>query len=246
MIEEPINSQDEHESLHPHMMLSNSAPGSPIAALLSLDPKIHEILNGLSYWWCSEGARSWEYSSGGIQLIDTCFLHSHRISGDKIRTGQYFYEAARTLIQSRHLWSLLETIRHISEYRCLDWLDWLEGLPFDQCRIPWLFCEYAAQVLGQQHPITLVCSWAARGLPFEDLTSLSGSIFRIIMSSPSWFHWEKCFYVKGYEETIRRYLRRAVVTQEQMLNAVAVMQGLQQTESDRYANFDELCAKIVI
>jgi len=154
-----------------------------------------------------------------------------------------------TLIQSRNLWSLLETIRHISEYRCLDWLDWLEGLPFDQCRIPWLLCEHAAQVLGQQHPITLVCSWAARGLPFEDLTSLSRSIFRIHisrLSSPSWPHRGNRFEYKQNEVMIRRYLGRAIVTQEQMLNAISAKQGLQQTEFDRYANFTELCANVVV
>jgi len=247
MTEEPINPQDEHESLDPHMMLSNSAPGSPIAALLSLDPKIHEILNGLSYW-CSAGARSWNTKDvyGGIHLGSTPVVHLRRGPIDKIKTGRDCYAAAMTLIQSRNLWSLLETIRHISEYRCLDWLDWLEGLPFDQCRIPWLLCEHAAQVLGQQHPITLVCSWAARGLPLEDLVSLSRSIFRILISSPSWPHWGNRFVYKQNEVMIRRYLGRAIVTQEQMLNAISAKQGLQQTEFDRYANFTELCANVVV
>jgi len=45
---------------------------------------------------------------------------------------------------------------------------------------------------------------------------------------------------------IRRYLGRAIVTQEQMLNAISAKQGLQQTEFDRYANFTELCANVVV
>jgi hypothetical protein len=116
------------------------------------------------------------------------------------------------------------TIDLFSEYQYRDWIDWLEGRPFEQCRMLWLCCEHVAQKLGPQHPVTLICSWAARGLPSEDLTSISKGLFRLHVSQLSRLRHPRLLYLLSCRELmLEEYLRVALHRQESRLQAVAAM-----------------------
>jgi hypothetical protein len=223
--QEPVSTQDEHELLGLRMVLSGLRPGSPRAALSTLDSRIHEILNGLSYWDTEVVIQPHTY-------LDPDFDISRPRSSNKSALGRQCFGAAIALIQSSDLWGVLEIIQIFSEYHALDWVDWLQGRPFEQCRILWLCCEYAAQKLGPQHPVTLICNWAARGLLFEDLTSISKGIYRLFKSQwPIDYSlsqrdiWIKSrvneFNHEYYEWSFNRFLRRALDAQELRLQAVA-------------------------
>jgi hypothetical protein len=216
--QEHVSTQDEHGLLFPRMVLSGLLPGSPRAALLTLDSRIHDISNGLSYWG-NEVLIGPQFSK-----IDPDSNLSRKSPGTKRALGRRCLDSAIGLIRSKNLWRVLETILVFSQYQFLDWVDWLEGRPFEQCRILWLCCEYAAQELGPQHPVTLICSWAARGLPFEDLTSISAGIFRIHISQlplvkRDLAHEHLCS--SDLEEWFELFLRFALDTQQVRLHAVA-------------------------
>jgi hypothetical protein len=222
--QEPASTRTEHDLFNLRMVASELRPGSPRAALLSLDPKLHEILNGLSYW-CN-GAPSFD----PVILLPT-FLSRRRLETSRTRSsrksalGQDCYEATSSMTRSRSrdLWSVFGMIELFSEYQYRDWIDWLEGRPFEQCRMLWLCCELVVQKLGPQHPVTLICSWAARGLPFEDLTSISEGLFRLhvsrlsLLRPPHWLYLLNC-----RELLLEDYIRVAMHNQESRLQAVAV------------------------
>jgi hypothetical protein len=223
--QEPVSTQDEYDLLDLRMVLAGLRPGSPHAALLSLDSRIHEILNGLSYW-CN-GASSFESVIFLPTFSSRMRLETSRTrSSRKSALGQDCYGATSSMTRSRSrdLWSVMGMIGLFSEYQSRDWIDWLEGRPFEQCRMLWLCCEHVAQKLGPQHPVTLICSWAARGLSFEDLTSILNGIFRLLTiqllltqasAVRGWFHF-------GYlEGRFREFLRIALDMQQSRLHAVA-------------------------
>jgi len=218
--EEPVSTQDEHGLLLPRMVLSGLLPGSPRAALLTLDSRIHEILNGLSYW-CNSTLPSF---ADRDPILTHSILRNATLKLLYLKNalGHHCHRAAMIRLRSRNLWGVLETILLFSEYQSRDWIDWLEGRPFEQCRILWSCCEFAAQELGPQHPVTLIWIWTARGLPFEDLASISKGIFRIHAGQPrplpgrgnKWPNVEP-------ELRFNTYLRWAIDTQELRLRAVA-------------------------
>jgi hypothetical protein len=211
--QEHVSTQDEHGLLFPRMVLSGLLPGSPRAALLTLDSRVHEILNGLSYW-------SELNSASLVRHLEPARTRSSR----KIALGHRCYRAATGLAQSRDLWSALDTIQLFFEYQSRDWIDWLEGRPFEQCRILWSCCERVAQALGPQHPVTLVCRWAARGLPFEDLTSILKGIFRIYISQFSLIEWtvmRELIRSSDLEKKFQISLWVALDTQQLRLHAAA-------------------------
>jgi hypothetical protein len=198
------------------MVLAGLRPGSPHAALLSLDSRIHEILNGFSYW-CQTTAPDCAFALTPESLDPDCLRSSREIA-----LGRRCYAAILRLLRSRDLWDALDTILLFSEFQSRDWIKWLEGRPFEQCRILWYLCERAAQDLGPQHPVTLICIWAARGLPFEDLTSISKGLFRLYVSRLSLLrppHW--LYLLNCREVTLENYLRVALHKQESRLQAVA-------------------------
>jgi hypothetical protein len=216
--QEPVSTQDEHELLGLRMVLSGLRPGSPRAALLTLDSRIHEILNGLSYW-CNSTLPSFRDPILTPSSIRSADLKKSFL---KNSLGHHCHMAAMIRLRSRNLWGVLETILLFSEYQSRDWIDWLEGRPFEQCRILWSCCEFAAQGLGPQHPVTLIWIWTARGLPFEDLASISKGIFRIHAGQP------RPLPGRGYkwpsvepELRFNTYLQWAIDTQELRLRAVA-------------------------
>jgi hypothetical protein len=217
--QEPISTQDEHELLVPRMVHSGLLPGSPRAALSTLDSKIHEILNGLSYWTRSK-------CNSLVPTFTPDFDLARTRSSRKTSLGYRCYIAAVGLIRSRKVWSALEMILLFSEYQSRDWIDWLEGRPFDQCRILWSCCKRAAQELGPQHPVTLICIWAARCSPFEDLTSILIGVFRTYKSMlplyPSYSSSEFEFRVEGRHFRLDQILRDVLFIEESRLQAVVV------------------------
>jgi hypothetical protein len=107
--QEHVSTQDEHGLLFPRMVLSGLLPGSPRAALLTLDSRVHEILNGLSYW-------SELNSASLVRHLEPARTRSSR----KIALGHRCYRAATGLAQSRDLWSALDTIQLFFEYQSRD------------------------------------------------------------------------------------------------------------------------------
>jgi len=226
--QEPLSTQDEHELLVLRMVHSGLLTGSPRAALSTLDSKIHEILNGLSHWTRSNNqvpASVWTRSNSEMPTFEQDLNLATTRSSGKIALGYRCYVVATGLIRSKYVWSALETILLFSEYQSRDWIDWLEGRPFDQCRILWSCCKRAAQKLGPQHPVTLICIWAARGLPFEDLKSILIGVFRMYRSLMQLF--KRCsisefeLRVEGRHLRLDQILRDALFIHESRLQAVA-------------------------
>lgn len=215
--QEPFSTQDEYDLLDLRMVLAGIRPGSPRAALLSLDSRIHEILHGLSYW-CQPTAPDSAFALTPERLDPNC-LRSNR----KIPLGLRCYAATLGLLR-RDLWSAMETIQLFSEFQSRDWINWLEGRPFEQCRILWFLCERVTQELGPQHPVTLICIWAARGLPFEDLTSILKGLFRLYVSQVPLINASSVtvyFDTGHFEDRFRKLLRIALDMQQSRLHAVA-------------------------
>jgi hypothetical protein len=160
---------------------ANIRTGPPHAAFSSLDPRSHEILNGL-LTWCAVRV---EYPYVLNEMSWFCEFALEISYTESKQNLKRFLDASpfeTKLSKLRDPWNLLWLVTHISNIgsisRSFSWF-WQEKSAGTISRILLFFCQHSVQMLGPRHPVTLLSVWSARGLPGTALLDTLEGIFQI-------------------------------------------------------------------
>jgi hypothetical protein len=181
--------QNGPELLDRQILLADLRTGSPHAALVSLDPRVHEIMNGLADW-CDAlvnfpfGREEETSSDEALESIRTSMRELQKTESEQAwRRLADVCSVDMVLLTLRRTCNLLRLLGHLIA----------EGRPFDEhfdgerqngnawrrSRTLQFFCQHIGQILGPQHPVTLLCFHLAHGLPFAPLLDIMEGIVQI-------------------------------------------------------------------
>jgi hypothetical protein len=164
--------QNEPELLDRQITLAELRTGSPHAALVSLDPWTHHILDRLSHWCDAHVnfpfSREDETGSDCVELI-------HASMGE-LRDAEPEL-AWRRLADVCSVEMMLLTLRRTGHL-----LHLLANFMFGgymSSRVFRFFSQYAAKILGLRHPVTLLCVHLAHGLPRAPVLDTMEGLYQI-------------------------------------------------------------------
>jgi hypothetical protein len=164
--------QNGPELLDRQILLADLRTGSPHAALVSLDPRVHEIMNGLADWcdaWVNFPFTPDETNSGAA--LGAVFLESIPMRELSSAAWRRFVDACSLevmLIETRNPTLLMLVILHqkIANTNILD-------------RMIRFLHQRSVQILGPRHPVTLLSDSSASRLPRKPLGDILKGILRI-------------------------------------------------------------------
>lgn len=187
VVQDLAGSQNESGLLRQKLRLVDLHTGRPRAALPSIDPGIHEILNGLLDW-CDAGVnfpsdedRDTTDTADPFHSITSALLVTRRNEQKRAwRRCVDAFSVGFMLLELRCTGSLTSLICFFFLIRCYTAsgiVSWLDASPVSRI-LPFL-CRRVLQVMGPRHPVTLLCIWTADGLPLTALTDILEAIFQI-------------------------------------------------------------------
>lgn len=168
---------NEPESLDRQILLADLRTGSPHAALASLDPRFHEIMNGLSDWcdaWVNFPFTPDETNSGAA--LRTVFMES-------ITIHELSRAAWRRFVDACSLEAMLVGLRDASLLMRITMFALVHSLRLGRTstrsRILRYFHQRSVHILGSRHPVTLLTDSSTSRLPRKTLGDISEGILQI-------------------------------------------------------------------
>ena len=171
--------QNEPESLDRQILLADLRTGSPHAALASLDPRSHEIMDGLADWcdaWVNFPFTPDETNSGAA--LRHVFLDSMRelSRAESVQTW-------RRLVDACSIEVMLVGLRDVTLLWLMMYLALTCSCPFEgtstRPRIFRVLHQRSVQILGSRHPVTLLSDSSTSRLPLETMVGIVEGILRI-------------------------------------------------------------------
>jgi hypothetical protein len=187
----PVGALNEANLLHRF----NKRTESPRTALSSLDPRFHEIMNGLLDWCDAWVNFPFESGDPDESTDEDLFLFSSSANGlicaESEQAWRRFMDAFSVdmmllgLRRTFHLSILIYTLCIVRQYRPQG------GSARLRSRILQAFHQHTVRFLGPRHPVTLLFDWSAHGLPLTTLSDVSAGIAEIHILRESIIHRRK-------------------------------------------------------
>jgi len=177
-IQELVVPRTEREVLDLSTIPVNLPAGSPHAALRSMDPRIHEIMNGLSHWldaWVNFPFNENECSvTSSRQIYESVRELRHTDSEQAWRRLRDAFSVETLLLRLRRTRNLDALICFFFLVPCIR-----KRRGCKRSCMLWFLCHRSVQMLGPRHPLTLLWVRLAHGLPLTTLVDIREGIFRI-------------------------------------------------------------------
>jgi hypothetical protein len=181
--QDSAGSQPDVNSLHCATLRKNS----PHAALVSSDPRIHEILNGLSNWcdaWVKYPFDESESEPGHMELfasVEELICRDSQPAWGRMSDACSIEMMCSQLRRTHVLLGLIYYLVH--PVKCIGvkekWQEERVQRRTRRYRILQVFRQRCNQLLGLQRPITTMCIWSENGLPITTLAEIAEGIYQI-------------------------------------------------------------------
>ena len=171
--------QNGPELLDRQILLADLRTGSPHAALVSLDPRVHEIMNGLADWcdaWVNFPFTPDETNSGAA--LGDVFMDSMRklSRAESVQAWRRFVDACSLEVMLVGLRDALLLVQ-ITMFALVHSLRL--GWTSTRSRILRYFHQRSVHILGSRHPVTLLTDSSTSRLPRKTLGDISEGILQI-------------------------------------------------------------------
>jgi hypothetical protein len=190
--QDSAGSQPDVNSLH----CATLRKSSPHTALVSSDPRIHEILNGLSNWcdaWVKYPFDEPKIGPGYMELFASVKELIRRESqsawgrlSDACSIETMLVDSRRTHVLLGLLYFLIHPVKCIGVKE--EWQEERVQRRARRYRILQVFRQRSTDMLGPQHPITLMCIWSEHGLLITTLAEIAVGICQIQFHRESVVH----------------------------------------------------------